>query len=274
MLDRPPQIQRHVPRVHPPTAQTWDLRPWRRIRSSVAAKAARGDQQGEHSGRNKSSPWLRNKSSITRATRGAREWATNWLPGDQDRGRQDKGGILWWPQVAATFAENVGVPEAEYPAAAPSARPGSGIGRMARTNLEKSAEIRGSSAFRRIVATDWASSRTSLCELFIRKAGGSWVSRGGPRRRFAMGRAVVFVDRFAHHRHRVDIEAYSPPDAHLSRTRVSHWRHAQAPPAPLTVSPSSARKAAARIPGPPSTQYVRGEHSRPGPAGHTRAMKT
>ena len=105
VLDRPPQIQRHVPRVHPPTAQTWDLRPWRRIRSSVAAKAARGDQQGEHSGRNKSSPWLRNKSSITRATRGAREWATNWLPGDQDRGRQDKGGIPWRPQVASTFAE-------------------------------------------------------------------------------------------------------------------------------------------------------------------------
>ena len=188
MLDRPPQIQRHVPRVHPPTAQTWDLRPWRRIRSSVAAKAARGDQQGEHSGRNKSSPWLRNKSSITRATRGAREWATNWLPGDQDRGRQDKGGIPWGPQVAAAFAENVGVPEAEYPAAAPSARPGSGIGRMARTNLEKFAEIRGFSVSGRIVATDWASSRTSLCELFIRKAGGSWVSRGGPRRRFAMGR--------------------------------------------------------------------------------------
>jgi hypothetical protein len=46
VLDRPPQIQRHVPRVHPPTAQTSDLRPWRRIRSSVAAKGATGDQQG------------------------------------------------------------------------------------------------------------------------------------------------------------------------------------------------------------------------------------
>jgi len=46
VLDRPPQIQRHVPRVHPPAAQPWDLRPWRCFRSSVAAKAARGDQQG------------------------------------------------------------------------------------------------------------------------------------------------------------------------------------------------------------------------------------
>jgi len=129
-----------------------------------------------------------------------------------------------------------------------------------------------------------------------------------------MGRAVVFVDRFAHHRHRVDIEAHSRRTPTLSN-----------PSLPLATRPSATsaadrlaiideegrgtdtRSAITRmvaltmhrrdfapgwVPYPPAagrsphldatlllatgswtTQYVRGEHLSPGPAGHTRAMK-
>jgi hypothetical protein len=105
------------------------------------------------------------------------------------------------------------------------------------------------------------------------KTSGSWVSRGGPRRRFAMG-VRSSSSTASPTTATASTSRPTPAGRRPSRTRVSHWRHAQAPPAPLTVSPSSARKAAARIPSPPSTQYVRGEHLRPGPAGHTRAMKT
>jgi hypothetical protein len=52
--------------------------------------------------------------------------------------------------VAATIAENVGVPEDDHPAARPGSGLDSGFGRMAWTNLEKAAENGGFSKFRRI----------------------------------------------------------------------------------------------------------------------------
>jgi hypothetical protein len=85
---------------------------------------------------------------------------------------------------------------------------------MARANLEKSAENTGSSGFLQNVGNGLGFFANQPVWALHPKSAGSWVSRGGPRRRLAIRRAVVLVDRFAQQRHRVDPEAYSRPDAH------------------------------------------------------------
>ena len=147
MLDRPPQYSA--------TCRAFILLLPKLGTSALGAVFARRSPPRPHAGTSRGST-----RDATRAAHGcATKAASLGQLGEQENGQPtgyqetktgegkikaaSRGGPKWPPRLP----KNVGVPEAEYPAAAPSARPGSGIGRMARTNLEKSAEIRGSSGF-------------------------------------------------------------------------------------------------------------------------------